>query len=354
MAGNTFGDRFRVTTWGESHGPFVGVVIDGCPSGLTLCENDIQKEVDRRAPLKNSKISTKRKEKDLVKILSGVFENKTTGTPISIVVSNEDIRTQDYDSIENIYRPGHADFSYDLKFGKRDYRGGGRASGRETVARVIAGAIAKKILEKHKTQIFGHTLQIGNIKASKFNKSEIEKNEVRCADKNASMKMIDLIKTIGINENDSIGALVEIIVKNPPKALGEPVFQKLDAEIAKAIISIGSVKGVEFGRGFDVVNMRGSENNDQMKIENKKAKFLSNNCGGILGGISTGEDLVLRFAVKPVPSIGKEQNTIGKDGKNKKIKISGRHDICLAPRIIPVAEAMVAITLVDFLFKQLR
>ncbi len=352
MAGNTFGQIFRITTWGESHGNSLGVVIDGCPSGLLLSEKDLQKEVDKRKSKKNSVISTERKEKDIVKILSGVFENKTTGTPISVIVTNKNVVSKDYDSIKNLYRPGHADYSYILKYGGRDYRGGGRSSGRETVARVIAGAIAKKILQKHKTEIFGHTIQIGDIKASKFIKSEIEKNEVRCADKTASLKMIDLVKKIGTRENDSVGAIIEIIVKNPPKALGEPVFDKLDAELSKAVMSIGGVKGVEFGAGFEVGKMKGSQNNDQMEFKNNKIKFFSNNSGGILGGISTGEDIVIRLAVKPVPSIGKNQKTITEQNKNTTIEIVGRHDICLAPRIIPVAEAMIAITLVDLLLRK--
>ncbi len=367
----------KVTTWGESHGPAIGAVIEGCPSNLKLSEKDIQKEVDRRKPALFSKISTLRREKDKVRILSGVFEGKTLGTPISLMVENHDVKSKDYSRIKDIYRPGHADYTYDLKYGIRDYRGGGRASGRETVARVMAGAVAKIILEdyckKHslpKIEIFGHTVQVGNIKAKKFDKSYIEKNELRCADKEKTKEMIDLIEHIRFKEGDSIGACIEIIIKNPPKGIGEPIFNKLNAKLAGAMMSIGSVKGVEIGAGFKVVEMKGSENNDQMEIKNGKVTFLSNNAGGILGGISTGEDIVLRLAIKPVPSISKELKTIDAKRsevsiaskpfceakhttskvfsyKNTTIKTLGRHDTCLAPRIIPVAEAMAAIVLTN-------
>lgn len=356
MPGNTFGTLFKITTWGESHGPATGTIIDGCPAGLALSENDIQKEVNRRRPAQKSKISTTRREKDKVHILSGVFEGKTTGTPISLLVYNEDARSQDYSKIKDIYRPSHADYTYDLKYGFRDYRGGGRASGRETLARVMAGAIAKKLLKiKVKTEIFGHTVQIGDIKAAKFNRSEIEKNELRCADPDAAAKMLKLIEKIRHLSGDSIGAIIEIIIKNPPKALGEPVFDKLDAELAKAMMSIGAVKGVEIGAGFKVAGMKGSENNDQMKAtkspipptKRNDVCFLSNNSGGIIGGISTGEDIIIRLAIKPVPSISLKLKTIDKKGKNTLIQTLGRHDCCLAPRIIPVAEAMAALVIAD-------
>lgn len=350
MSGNTFGKNFKITTWGESHGPALGVVIDGCPPGLALSEKDIQKEVDRRKPAKNSKISTPRREKDQVRILSGIFEGKTLGTPISIIVENKDIRTKDYSKTKNLYRPGHADYTYDLKYGFRDFRGGGRASGRETLCRVMAGALAKKFLkEQVKTDIFGHTVQVGDICAEKFNKSEIEKNELKCADKEAAKKMLKLAEKIRFKEGDSIGAVVEIIIKNPPKGLGEPVFCKLDAELAKAMMSIGAVKGVEIGLGFKGIHLKGSKYNDQMRKTGGKIKFLSNNCGGILGGISTGEDIVIRLAIKPVPSINKKLQTITKSGKNTIIQTLGRHDCCLAPRIIPVAESMAAVVLMDML-----
>lgn len=328
MSGNSFGTRFKITSWGESHGPALGVVIDGCPPGIKLSEKDIQKEVDKRKPKKSSQISTSRTEEDKVKILSGVFEGKTTGMPISIIVKNKDANPKDYKQIKSTYRLGHADYTYELKYGIRDYRGGGRSSGRETVSRVMAGAVAKKILSKKsgKIEIFGHTLQVGNIKAENFDKKEIEKNELKCADKEAAKEMQNLIESIK-EEKDSIGATVEIVIKNPPKGLGNPVFEKLDAELAKAIMSIGAVKGVEIGAGFKVTEMKGTQNNDKME----GTKFLSNNAGGILGGISNGEDIIIRLAVKPPPSI----------------KIMGRHDTCLAPRVIPVAEAMTAIVLTD-------
>ena len=348
MPGNTFGKNFRITTWGESHGKAIGLVIDGCPAKIKLDLKNIEKEVLRRKPQKNSKITTTRREEDKFEILSGVFEGKTTGTPISIIIANKDTRSKDYSNIKNLYRPGHADFTYDLKYGIRDYKGGGRSSGRETLTRVIAGAIAKQILKsKAKTEIFGHTIQVGKIKAQKFQKSYIEKNELRCADPEISNKMEKYIEKLKFQEGDSTGAIIEIIIKNPPKGLGEPVFDKLDAQLAKAMLSIGAVKGIEFGSGFKSAEMKGSENNDQMKISNKKVKFLSNNAGGILGGISTGEEIIMRLAIKPVSSISKKLKTITKSGKNTSIQTLGRHDCCLAPRIIPVAEAMAALVLLD-------
>jgi len=355
MPGNTFGTLFKITTWGESHGSATGVVIDGCPAGLGLTEAEIQKEVDRRKPQVGSKITTTRREKDQVQILSGIFEGKTTGTPISLMVFNEDKRSQDYSNIKDKYRPAHADYSYDLKYGFRDYRGGGRSSGRETLARVMAGAIAKKILAKKvKTEIFGHTIQVGEIKASKFDRNFIEKNELRCADKETAVKMQEFIEKLRFTEGDSVGAIIEIIIKNPPKGLGEPVFDKLDADLAKAMMSIGAVKAVEIGSGFASASLKGSQNNDQMQAtKGGKAHFLSNNSGGILGGISTGEDIIIRLGIKPVPSISKPLKTITKSGKNAEISTLGRHDCCLAPRIIPVAEAMAALVLTDKLLQQL-
>ncbi len=353
MPGNTFGHLFRITTWGESHGPATGAIIDGCPAGLDLNEKDIQKEVDRRKPASGSKISTTRREEDKVEILSGVFEGKTTGTAISLLVANKDTRSQDYSKIKDLYRPGHADLTYDLKYGFRDYRGGGRSSGRETLARVMAGAIAKKLLKKiGKTEVFGHTIQIGDILAKNFDKSQIEKNEVRCADKAISVKMIKFIEQLRFKDGDSVGAVIEIVVKNPPKGLGEPVFDKLDAKLAQAMMSIGSVKGVEIGTGFDAAKLKGSQNNDQIEKSGTKVKFLSNHSGGTLGGISTGEDIIIRLAIKPVPSISKKLKTISKSGKNTFIQTLGRHDCCLAPRIIPVAEAMTALVLADMTLLQ--
>jgi chorismate synthase len=348
MTGNSLGKNFKVTTWGESHGKALGIVIDGCPAGLKISEKEIQEEVNRRKANAKSKASTSRVEADKIQILSGVFEGKTLGTPISIMIENKNTKSEDYKNIKDSYRPGHADLTYAFKYGIRDYRGGGRSSGRETVSRVIGGAFAKKILKKYKTEIFGHTVQIGNICASKFDKKHIEKDLLRCADKEASQKMTKLIDRLR-KDGDSIGAIIEIIIKNPPKGLGEPVFSKLDAELAKAMMSIGAVKGIEIGDGFKAAKMKGSEHNDQIQTKNGKIKFLSNHSGGILGGISTGQDIVLRLAIKPVASISKKQKTITKNGKNVTIQTFGRHDCCLAPRIIPVAESMAAIVLADFL-----
>jgi chorismate synthase len=316
MPGNTFGTMFKVTTWGESHGKALGAIVDGCPSGLKLDEKDIQAELDLRKP-NNSRMSTKRKESDKVEILSGVFEGKTTGMPISMIVFNKNARSKDYSELKDVFRPGHADFAYQQKYGIRDYRGGGRSSGRETVSRVMAGAIAKKILAKHKCQVKGSTVRTGELRPG-----------------------------------DSCGGIVEVIVKNPPKGLGEPVFDKLDADIAKAIMSIGAVKGVEIGAGFEVAEMRGSENNDEYEMRRGRVRTRTNNAGGVLGGISTGEDIIVRFPVKPPASIAKEQKTVSLRGRAKQINIKGRHDACIVPRVIPVAESMIAITLVDHLLRQ--
>ncbi len=344
MSGNTFGKIFKITTWGESHGPALGVVIDGCIPNLKLSEKDIQKELNRRKPLKGSCATTDRIEDDKPKILSGVFEGKTTGTPISILIVNKNIKSKDYSAIKDLYRPGHADMTYDLKYGIRDYRGGGRSSGRETVARVAAGTIAKILLKK--TTFISHTVQIGKIKAKKFDKNFMEKNDLRCADKSAYKKMAKYVEELSKKGNGT-GAIVEIIIKNPPVGLGEPVFDKLSADLAKAMLSIGAVKGIEFGAGFNVAEMTALEGNDQ--LSNKK--FLSNNCGGILGGISTGEDITIRLAVKAPSSIKLIQKTITKTGKNATIQTHGRHDCCIAPRIIPVAESMAALVLADHLLQ---
>lgn len=359
MAGNSLGRVFRVTTWGESHGPAIGAVVDGCPANILFSVSDLEKELSRRKP-KDPKISTTRKEKDKVEILSGVFKGKTLGTPISVLVRNSDARFQDYEKIKNTFRPGHADFTYELKYGIRDYRGGGRSSGRETVGRVIAGAIAKKVLSslplKSLPKIFAHTIQVGNIKAksylesSNFNPKEIEKNPLRCADKEAFKKMYSLVEKVR-REGDSIGAIVEIVIENPPVGLGEPVFDKLEADLAKAFISIGAVKGVEFGIGFTCATLKGSENNDQMQINRKREiTYLSNNAGGILGGISNGQPIIARIAIKPTPSIAKPQKTL-KYSENTEIQVLGRHDACLAPRIAIVAENMAAIVILDHILR---
>lgn len=352
MAGSTIGTIFRVTTFGESHGEALGVVIDGCPPGIHLKQEDIQKEVDRRRP-SSGKITTSRLEQDRVEILSGIFEGKTTGMPVAMIVWNEEMRSKDYSHLKNLFRPGHADFTYELKYGIRDYRGGGRSSGRETVCRVMAGAVAKKILAANtsRTKIFGHTLQVGEVKAEKFHEIEIGKNIMRCADKDAAKKMIQYVEKLR-DEGDSSGSLIEIIARSPPPGLGEPVFDKLNADIAKALFSIPTIKGVAFGKGFDVVRMKGSENNDEFFQGKSQVRTKTNNAGGTLGGISSGEDLVIDIAVKPPSSIAKKQQTIDKKGQKIDLEIKGRHDACLAPRIIPVAESMVAIVLADHFLRQ--
>ncbi|MFX1537978.1 MAG: chorismate synthase [Promethearchaeota archaeon] len=339
---NVFGNNFKIMTWGESHGTAIGVVIDGVEPGLQLSEEDIQKELDRRKP-GQSQITTSRKEEDRVKILSGVFSGKTTGAPISLVILNKDTDSSKYEEIKDIFRPGHADYTYYHKYrGYNDYRGGGRSSGRETATRVAAGAIAKKILKKKDISITGYVKQIGSIKATRINFSEIENNSVRCPDPKAAKQMENLILKTR-DEGDSIGGIVEIIVKGCPPGLGDPVFGKLDAKLGYALMSIGAVKGLSIGEGFKVAMMRGSENNDEMG----RSGFKSNHAGGILAGISTGQEIVLRIAVKPTPSISKKQQTITKDGKETDISVKGRHDPCICPRIVPVAEAMVALVLVD-------
>ncbi|MDP3970383.1 MAG: chorismate synthase [bacterium] len=315
MAGNTFGQLFRVTTWGESHGHAIGGVIDGCPAGISLSIDDIQVDLDRRRP-GQSIITTPRKELDKIKILSGVFEGKTTGTPISLAIKNQDQRSQDYAKLKTSYRKGHADEVYDLKYGFRDHRGGGRASARETAVRVAAGAVAKKILPK-KTKVIAYTKQIQDLVVAipKFN--QIEQNPVRAADNKVAAEMVTLIKQ-AMRAKDSVGGIIEIVIKNCPVGLGEPVFDKLKADLAKGLLSIPAVVGFEYGAGFDVVAMYGSEHND---IE-----------VGMYGGISDGKDITMRVAVKPTSSI----------------KINGRHDPCLLPRAVPVCEAMVNLVLIDF------
>ena len=343
MYSNSYGESFRITTFGESHGAAVGVIIDGCPAGLELNDDDIQKELDRRKP-GQSKVSTLRKEDDKVEILSGVFEGKTTGTPIALMVRNTSQRSQDYNDIKDLFRPGHADFTYFKKFGIRDYRGGGRASARETIGRVAAGAVAKKILALKGIDIFGYIIQIENIRSENFEREFIEQNPIRTADRNAYPLMEEAILKAKY-ELDSVGGVIELCIKNVPAGLGEPVFDRLNARLAYAVMSIPAVKGVEFGAGFKAAAMRGSENNDEITPEG----FLSNNAGGTLGGISTGQDIVLRFAVKPTSSILTPKKTVDKNGELREIITKGRHDPCIAPRGVVVAEAMAALTIVDMM-----
>ena len=359
MAGNSFGRIFKITTWGESHGKALGVIIDGCPPMLDLSEDDIQVELDKRAP-GNSEVASPRKETDKVEILSGVFEGKTTGAPISLLIRNIDVDSSKYEKIKDIFRPGHADYTYFVKYGIRDHRGGGRSSGRETVGRVAAGAVAKKILRLKGIKITGYTKQIGDITASVIDLNEIEKNDVRCPDKNTAYKMIEKIKEVR-SDGDSIGGIVEVIASGVPPGLGEPVFDKLSADIAKALMSIGAIKGVEIGAGFKSALLLGSQNNDEMYIKacgersesNGKIAFKTNNSGGILGGISNGDDIVVKIAVKPTASISKLQRSVDIHGKEREIRVEGRHDPCICPRIVPVAEAMMAIVITDHLLRNI-
>ena len=336
---STYGKYYRMITFGESHGKAVGVVIDGIKPGIELTRENIQKELDRRKPGQSS-VTTQRKEEDKIEILSGVFNGKTLGTPICMVVYNKDADSGKYNNIKEIFRPGHADYTFLAKYGIRDYRGGGRASGRETLARVAAAAIAKKTLNQKGIEIISYVKEIAGIKAQKIDFSQINKNSVKCPDKDAAKKMEEKILELK-KEGDSAGGIVELIVKNCPAGLGDPVFDKLNADIAKALMSIGSVKGVEIGSGFESAKLKGSENNK-----------LKNSAGGISGGISNGEDIIARVAVKPTSSISKEQESFDIHGNMKKIKIEGRHDPCICPRIVPVVEAMVALVLFDNLLEQ--
>lgn len=343
MAGNVFGRVFRIMTWGESHGAAVGVVIDGCPPGIDISDDMIQVELDRRRP-GQSDVTTPRDETDRVQILSGTFEGKTTGTPISLMVRNRDQISGQYDNLRDVFRPGHADYTFFKKFGIRDHRGGGRSSGRETIGRVAAGAIARKILSTHGINVIAYARQIGNVHAETMDFDEIERNPVRCPDRDAAQRMREIILEAK-DAGDSLGGIVEIIATGCNPGLGDPVFDRLDAELARALMSIGTIKGVEIGAGFDVAGRRGSENNDQIASDG----FLTNNAGGILGGISTGQDIVIRIAVKPTSSILMEQHTVDIENRDTTLHIEGRHDPCIVPRVVPVAESMVALVLVDFL-----
>lgn len=345
MAGNSFGVQFRITTWGESHGPAIGVVVDGCPAGVALSEEMIQAELDRRRT-GQSEITTQRKEPDRCRILSGVFEGVTTGAPIHIQIENRDAKSASYESIRKAFRPGHADYTYFTKYGTRDHRGGGRASARETACRVAAGAVARAFLSQHGIDVFAHTVRIHDVTAVKFDRSAIEKNDVRCADMDAAQLMIDRILTAR-KQGDSVGGVVEIIGDGIPAGLGEPVYDKFNADLAKALMSINAVKGVEIGAGFSAATKYGSQNNDPMRMEGAAPKFLSNNSGGIDGGITNGNTLVARIAVKPTPSILREQMTVTADGKDTTISVEGRHDPCVVPRAVPVAEAMTLIVIAD-------
>ncbi|MDF2940956.1 MAG: chorismate synthase [Gammaproteobacteria bacterium] len=346
MSGNSFGKNFVVTTFGESHGVALGCIVDGCPPGMKLSEADIQIELDRRKP-GQSKFVSQRKELDQVKILSGVFEGKTTGTPIALIIYNEDQKPQDYEAIKDQFRPGHADFTYFHKYGIRDYRGGGRASARETAMRVAAGAIAKKYLhEQYGMQIRGFVSQIGDIKLDFHGFEHIEQNDFFCADPKKVPELEAYIQAIR-KEGDSIGAKVTVIADHVPVGLGEPVFDKLDAELAYALMSINAVKAVEIGEGFSVITQRGSEHRDEMTQNG----FLSNHAGGILGGISTGQELIVSLALKPASSIIKSARSIDILGEECEVLTKGRHDPCVGIRAVPIAEAMVALVVVDHVMR---
>ena len=341
MSGNSFGKIFKVTTFGESHGAALGCIIDGCPPQIELSEADIQEELDRRKP-GQSDVTTQRKEDDTVQILSGVFEGKTLGTPIGLIIYNKDQRSQDYSNIKDTFRPNHADITYHAKYGHRDYRGGGRSSARETAMRVAAGAVAKKYLESIGVVTRGYVSQIGNIKANQINLNSPKTNKYFFADESRLDELNEMFSAL-ISEGNSVGAKLGVSVENCPIGLGEPVFDKLDADLAKAMMSINAVKGVELGDGFAVIEQHGSEHRDEISPEG----FQSNSAGGTLGGISSGQDILVSIALKPTSSIRKKGETIDKKGKSAEIQVKGRHDPCVGLRATPIAEAMFAIVLMD-------
>ncbi|MEC4113825.1 chorismate synthase [Myroides pelagicus] len=349
MAGNTYGKRFQLTTFGESHGEAIGGVIDGCPAGISLDMDLIQFELDRRKP-GQSKIVTQRKEADEVRFLSGIFEGKTTGTSIGFIIENTNSKSKDYDHIKDIYRPSHADYVYDQKYGHRDYRGGGRSSARETACRVVAGAIAKQVLKELK--VTAYVSSVGDLTVTKLyhelDFSEIEKNPVRCADPVIAIAMEDLIKTVK-KDGDSIGGVITCVIQGVPVGLGEPVFDRLDAELAKAMIGINAVKGIEFGRGFAATRMRGSEHNDEILVG---GTTKTNNAGGIVGGISNGMDIYFNVAFKPTATLMKDQMSINKNNEEVIVQGKGRHDACVLPRAVPIVEAMASIVMLDMYLEQ--
>jgi chorismate synthase len=350
MSFNTFGKIFRFTTWGESHGPAIGCVVDGCPPNIPITEKDIMFDMDRRRPGK-SKFTSQRKESDKVKILSGVFQGKTTGTPISMIIYNEDAKSRDYETIKNKFRPGHADYTYFLKYGIRDYRGGGRQSARETAARVAAGAIARIALNKLigiKFKVVGAVTQLGLLgcNTSSWNEKEIKKNSFFCPDKK-SIKLWEKYLLAVRKAGSSCGAIIEIRASGIPAGLGAPIYSKLDSDLAAAMMSINAVKGVNIGVGMNAAFLSGEENSDEIKRSSGKTKFKSNNAGGILGGISSGQEIIVSFAVKPTSSILNSRETINKKGKNTKISVKGRHDPCVGIRAVPIGEAMMSCVILD-------
>jgi chorismate synthase len=341
MAGNSFGEIFRVTTFGESHGEGIGAVIDGCPSKIKLAPEDFEPEMARRRPGR-SDFDTPRKEEDRVEILSGVFEGITTGAPILLFIRNRDARSKPYGVIQNLFRPGHADYTYFKKYGHFDFRGAGRYSARETAARVAAGVVAGKILSCLNVQVCAYTIELGGIKAESMDMTNLDKSSLCCPDLKAT-KLMEEALSKAKSEGDSLGGIAEVRVKGCPAGLGEPVFDKLDADLAKSVMSIGAVKGVEIGAGFEAARLKGSENNDPILSDG----FRTNNAGGILGGISNGDDIIIRAAIKPIPSLGIEQETTDREGNPSKIIMSGRFDVTAIPRVIPVLEAMVKLVLAD-------
>ena len=354
MAGNTFGNLFKLTTFGESHGPAIGGIIDGCPAGLNIDVDFIQHQLNRRRP-GQTVLTTQRNEKDKVHFLSGIFEGKSTGTPIAFVVNNEDQISKDYDHIKDVFRPSHADYTYMEKYGHRDYRGSGRASARETLSRVVAGAIAQLYLQQYGITCRAFVSQIASVKMSEsaleIDFEEAENNMVRCPDKDAALKMIQLIEETALN-GDTLGGMITCYVQGVPAGLGEPVFDKLHAELGKAMLSINAVKGFEYGSGFGAVLMKGSAHNDEMIKTTEGVHFKSNHSGGIQGGISNGAPIYFNVAFKPVSSIKAKQSTIDKQLNPVEIEINGRHDVCVVPRAVPIVEAMSALVIIDALLLQ--
>jgi chorismate synthase len=349
---NTYGHNFRISTFGESHGPAIGVIIDGCPAGVTIREEFIQQELDRRKP-GQSRITTQRQEDDTFKILSGVFEGKSTGTPIAIVIENQDQRSKDYSHIQNVFRPSHADFTYDAKYGTRDYRGGGRSSARETAARVAAGAVAKLFIAEAGIKIQAYVSRVGDLAAPHYTQMDLNKTEeniVRCPDPATAEKMIALIDQVRL-DRDTIGGIVTGVISHVPVGLGEPVFDKLHAELGKAMLSINAVKGFEYGSGFEGLSMRGSQHNDEFYREGDRVRTKSNHSGGIQGGISNGEDIYFNVAFKPVATIMQDQASVDKSGNEVVVSGKGRHDPCVLPRAVPIVEAMGALVIADFLLR---
>ncbi len=350
--GNSYGTIFKISTFGESHGPAIGVIIDGCPAGLEIDEEFIQSELTRRKP-GQSKITTQRKEDDVCKILSGVFEGKSTGAPIAIVIDNQDQRSKDYSHLENTFRPSHADFTYQEKYGIRDHRGGGRSSARETAARVAAGAVAKMLLRQNDVTISAYVSQVGDIKSPHYTQLDLTKTEntiVRCPDPTTAEKMIAQIDKVRL-DRDTIGGIVTCVIKNSPTGLGEPVFDKLHAELGKAMLSINAVKGFEYGSGFAGIQFRGSQHNDEFINEGGRIRTKTNYSGGIQGGISNGEDIYFNVAFKPVATIMQDQASVDKDGNEVIVSGKGRHDPCVVPRAVPIVEAMAALVMADFILR---